>query len=76
MKDETKRGLRVAISIILAVFISNIIKSMIGLDYIMQRDGLSYKLLIDFIIYISIFAISYFTVGKLLFNKSNTEDKK
>lgn len=76
MKYETKRGLRTVISIMLAVFLSNIIKSIIGLEYFMPRDGLSYKLLIDFVIYMLIFSISYFIFGKVLLNKSNKNYKK
>ena len=76
MKYETKRGLRTAISIMLAVFLSNIIKSIIGLEYFMPRDGLSYKLLIDFVIYMLIFSISYFIFGKVLLSKSNKNYKK
>lgn len=55
MNIKNKKSIQLTISIMLALIISDIVKSVVGFNYHMSRDGLDFRILISFAIYILIF---------------------
>lgn len=74
MNIENGKSLKVAISIMFSLIVSNIVRSFLKINYNMFRDGLDFRILISFLIFIVLFFIFYFFIDKLFFYKSNKSE--
>ena len=76
MTDESKWIIRGVISTVIAILLSDAIKTLIGFNYSGPIDGWDFRILINLAIYAVPFSISYFFLGKLLFKKTSKNKKE
>lgn len=71
MTDENKWIIRGVTSFVIAMLLSDAIKTFIGFNYNPSIDGWDFRILINLAIYAVPFSILSFFLGKLLFKKSD-----
>ena len=76
MTDESKWIIRGVISTVIAILLSDAIKTLIGFNYNGPIDGWDFRILINLAIYAVPFSIPYFFLGKLLFKENNKNNKE
>ncbi len=73
-EKQVKSPWRIGISAGLGYFLMDIMTSILNIDYYMPRDGLlSLRLVLDFVIYIIFIFIVDCVIGKLYFDKKESE---
>ncbi len=70
MQTKTKQSIVMIVTIILSYIVSSVIKAFLNFNYTPLRDGLGIKLLLDFGLYVIIFAVIYYLAYKLLIKSS------